>query len=143
MSATKERKQITKGEYERLKEELPKSEKVQAKARALEEAQKELEKSIISLQEQCPHMNTVAIVKYDPYYSGEIDTPRHRVGMNIFQGNFCLDCHYFESRKEGMPWVVCRKCGGDMESRGHFQVFNDGRGHRYKCTDCNHVNEHT
>lgn len=143
MNATKERNEITKDEYKRLKVKLPKSKKVQAKARALEEAQKELEKSIISLQEECRHKETVAVVEYDPDYSGRFDAPVYRAGMNIFQGKFCLDCHNFEPRRKGMPWVVCRKCGGDMESQGHFQAFQDGRGHRYKCTDCDHVTEYT
>jgi len=75
---------------------------------------------------------------YDESYCGRVDGVGR--GQNVVCGFRCKKCHAYK-KIGGMPWEICRKCGGKMK---HDRTENDGdKIFIHKCVDCGHEHDTT
>ncbi|MBU1557775.1 hypothetical protein KKC45_02330 [Patescibacteria group bacterium] len=84
-------------------------------------------------KENCEH-GWDKVMKYDPNYSPRVD--EGGIGEEIIDHFFCEKCR---SRKEleGLPFTICRKCGGIMKL-DHRERYDTEIVYINKCQDCGH-----
>ncbi|MBI5045979.1 MAG: hypothetical protein HZC14_03210 [Candidatus Niyogibacteria bacterium] len=101
----------------------------------------ELLRLIQEFQVECRHEAITEVKKYDFAYSSRVGGIGIG-GLHVMLGHRCSKCKIFKPRKEGPPFEVCYRCGGDMKFDRHDLYCGDSV-HTYKCIACGHEHDAT
>jgi hypothetical protein len=104
-----------------------------SRAKVSNDIEAKLSQDIQEAQDVCEHAWD-KVMKHDSDYSPRVDG-RGRGGQ-VIEKFHCSVCSA-DRPITGMPWQVCRKCGGKMKNDRIEQAGMD-RAHVHKCVDCDH-----